>query len=67
MKNRKLNLDELKVSSFTTNLSEKVENTVQGGIPRNTFQACTPSRNAMCTFDDACFSRGPGCSNYQVC
>lgn len=32
----------------------------------NTFH-CGPSNNPMCTFDDACFSKGPGCSRWQVC
>ncbi len=70
MKNRKLNLDQLKVSSFTTDLNAAVENTVKGGTgsaPRTFGNDCPPSRNALCTFDDVCFSKGPGCSNYQVC
>ena len=67
MKKGKLNLKELKVSSFATDLKGTTENTVKGGFGENTFFDCPPSRNAFCTFDNACFSKGPGCSNYQVC
>ncbi|WP_420573621.1 hypothetical protein [Kordia sp.] len=40
-------------------------NATKGGT-RNTFN-CGASNNAMCTFLDACFSKGPGCSRWQVC
>lgn len=66
MKKGNLNLDELQVSSFTTNLSNKKEETVKGGSePLQSFN-CPPTQNGLCTFD-ACFSKGPGCSDWQVC
>lgn len=67
MKKRKINLNELQVSSFRTNLDSGKEETVKGGIePLRSFR-CPVTQNALCTFDDACFSKGPGCSDWQVC
>lgn len=48
--------------SVVSNLDMKA---TKGGTG-NTFN-CGPSRNPMCTFVDACFSKGPGCSRWQVC
>ena len=66
MKKGKLNLNELQVSSFTTNLNTDKEETVKGGIePLRSFY-CPPTRNGLCTFG-VCLSMGPGCSDWQVC
>lgn len=45
-------------------ISNLEASSTKGGI--NTFN-CEPSNNAQCTFVDECFSKGPGCSRWQVC
>ncbi|MGB3465812.1 MAG: pinensin family lanthipeptide [Cyclobacteriaceae bacterium] len=67
MKNSKLNLTEMKISSFTTSIDQGKEKTMKGGIERLRSFDCPPTQNGLCTFDDICFSRGPGCSDWQVC
>ncbi|WP_430408631.1 hypothetical protein [Kordia sp.] len=54
----KLVLSKKVVSNFTVSASK--------GGTGNTFN-CGPSNNPMCTFDDVCFSKGPGCTRWQVC
>jgi len=50
MKNKKLNLDKLKVSSFVTAQGNKEEETIKGGKPIIT----TPDTYPNCSFIDAC-------------
>ncbi|MCH2192644.1 hypothetical protein [Kordia sp.] len=60
MKKRKLNSLKLNKKSISDLTKEKNI----GGI--NTAN-CGPSNNAWCTYDDSCFSKGPGCSRWQIC
>lgn len=55
----KLNISKNTVSKFDVDRAK-------GGTGTGTA-ICGPSNNAMCTFIDACFSKGDGCSRWQVC
>lgn len=60
---KKRNLTSLKLNKKSVSALGTEKNT--GGVI-NTFN-CGPSNNAWCTFDDRCFSKGAGCSRWQVC
>ena len=63
---KKLNLNKLSVKSFVTQESMQQTDKLKGGTPGDTFVACGPSDNPLCTFDE-CFTKGRGCTRYQVC
>ncbi|MEL6559694.1 MAG: pinensin family lanthipeptide [Bacteroidota bacterium] len=58
MKKSKLNLKDLKVESFVTNIQTEVTNTVKGGRPGSNG---TIYNTNCCSDDDHCFSRNGGC------
>jgi len=68
MKNKKLNLNELKVKSFVTDLENEKEKTVKGGGPFDTpvhsFPLGCPGSFYNCTWNEWCitnFDGGPMC------
>jgi len=65
MKSKKLNLQKLSVTSFTTGIVSRHGQAVKGG--RAESFNCAPTHDFRCTFEDACFSKGRGCSRWQVC
>jgi len=65
MKGKKLNLGDLKVKSFVTNMEAKAEKTVKGGLPP-TIPLCASVNANGCTLG-ACFSVGPHCTYAQIC
>ena len=60
MKNKKLNLEDLKIQSFVTSLNQEDANTVKGGVP-TAAEACNNtalcSDHQLCSVVDACPTR----------
>lgn len=66
MKNKRLDLNNLQIKSFVTNIDSETEKTVKGGN-HVTCPVCPTVNDVGCTFDQACFTVGEYCSNVQVC
>jgi len=65
MKSKRLDLNDLKVKSFITNLDGQEEETVKGGN-HVTCPLCVSINEEGCTIR-ACFSQGEHCSIGQIC
>jgi len=54
--------------SIRKNVVSTFKVTSKGGGLGQTFGNCPPTQNGLCTFPaQTCFSKGAGCSNWQVC
>ena len=58
MKKSKLNLNDLKVESFVTNINTGKSETVKGGFQGSNGTICNSN---CCSNDDFCFSRQTDC------
>ena len=58
MKKSKLNLKDLKVKSFVTNIEAEITDTVKGGTRGSHGTICGSN---CCSDDDHCFSRNGDC------